>query len=164
MRKNWHVKAWGIGVVWISLLSSWPVSAQEARSVAEKVYTIYVFQDPDQLPFQDCARFSENTMTLDLCGDAGGMIEYPLPFEPPPVKATQWIGFVPCDGLNLVFIGNSIDGSTFGAADALGGYIVRRTDPEVDTFGFAGLQDPDCTVDPGPYGNVNPYALRYRSR
>ena len=131
----------------VCFLLTQSVGAQDASIVSGRDYDVWVSQSfgaPPFPPFHDCARFQGGQMCLDLCGDCG-----PILFEAPLFGGgfgmTFWGAFVPCNGLNLTFIGTSLDGAGFGAANVMGGFGLGAA--ELATFGTQGVENPACTVD-----------------
>ena len=126
--------------------------------VKNKSYDLWVsqsFSTPPYAPFHDCLRFPPQQACLDLCGDCGNVVETRLG-----LSLTLWSATVPCGGLNLQFVGTSVDGNLFpggAGADVLGGIVRGAT--ELTTFGAEGIANPTCTVGTAAgRGISNPYS------
>jgi len=140
-----------------SMLLVTPLRADETHTVANKTFDFWVSRSTDSPPFpafHDCATFTAATMSTAICGGGGTLNEYPLLGI---AGMTLWIGKVPCGGLNLTFIGTSIDGTAIGFAgnvmSASGLGITQKI-----TYGVHGVQNSSCTVAPGAVGSSNPYS------
>jgi hypothetical protein len=140
----------------VILFSASPATAQSASSVANKTFTTWTsqsFSAPPFAPFQDCYRFTATTVDIDGCPGTGRLLEIPLFGSP---ILSLWIGSGMCldNGLNLTAVGTSIDGSAFGAVDAMGGFLLESVN--VATFGIEGMFDPGCVL-PSSAPATNPY-------
>lgn len=147
-----------LAVIVAGMLLVTPLSADEAQTVANKTYDFWVSPSADSPPFpafHDCATFTTTTMSTAICGGGGTLSEFPILGIP---TMTLWIGRVPCGGLNLTFIGTSIDGTAIGftgnvmSASGLG--ITEKT-----TYGVHGVENSSCTVAPGGKGSASPYSV-----
>jgi hypothetical protein len=125
-----------------ALVTAVPASAIP-HTVANKVYDAWVvtsFNPAGTVPFHDCARFTANTMCLDQCGTiCGTLAEGPLVVGS---TGTIWHGHVPCNGLNLGFIGTSYDG--IAGVGTMGGEGIGVS--EGTNFGITGAQNSACTL------------------
>ena len=93
------------------------------------------------LPFRDCVRLTEKMISTDRCGDAGPLTTIPLSGIP---EANLWIGQIPCQGLNLVFLGTSFGTTKTG----IGASVIGMT--HWLTLGMEGFKTPECAaVSPG---------------
>lgn len=112
------------------------VDTAPRASVKNKAYDVWVspnFASPPYQPFHDCFRFSGRQLCIEGCGDECGPIsEVPL--------LGVWQARVSCGGLNLVFIGTSLDGP---ATKVIGGSAAGST--ESTNFGFEGVVNPSCS-------------------
>jgi hypothetical protein len=124
------------------------------HTVVNKVYDLWVvtnFNAPGTAPFHDCARFTANTMCLDQCGTiCGTLAEAPMI---PGTSGTIFHGHVPCNGLNLGFIGTSYDGS--GGVGTLGGIGIGHS--QSTNFGITGAQNSGCSLTTPATPESNPY-------
>lgn len=123
-------------------------------TVAGKTFDFWVtayFNPGGSAPFHDCARFTATTMSLDGCGSGHGALH-----ETPLVQGqsgTLWVGTVPCGGLNLQFIGTSVDGAH--AVATMGG-IGYSTAQQNNNYGVGGGENGACTLAT-PAAQSNPY-------
>jgi hypothetical protein len=83
--------------------------------VAGKTYDLWIVITPGQPPsVHTCARFTATTLQLDACGPVPGEFEEFVLIDEPPNLITEWFALLPCNGLNVVFVGTSTDGGTLG--------------------------------------------------
>jgi hypothetical protein len=122
-------------------------SGEDCRSGASKTYEVWISQSfaaPPYAPFHDCLTLTQNSISLLSCS-AGG----PAVVEPDVVGSL--VGIIPvCGGspLNLLFLGNALDGTDIGfQADTIGG-IIAGID-QLTTFGFEGIRNDGCFLSSG---------------
>jgi len=146
------LSALAVAILATALVTAVPASAIP-HTVANKVYDAWVvtsFNPAGTTPFHDCARFTAHTMCLDQCGSVCGTLQ-----EAPLVSGTTgtiWHGTVPCNGLNLGFVGTSYDGlAGVGTMGAEGIGQAQGTN-----FGLTGAQNSACTLDAASQGQ-SPY-------
>ena len=59
------------------------------------------------VPFHDCVRFNGSVMSTDVCADSGTVASFPILS----ISGLElFIGQVPCQGLNLIYIGTAFAG------------------------------------------------------
>ena len=122
-------------------------------SVAHDVWVSSNLANSPFEPFQDCLHFNENTMFTAGCGDqAGPLSQFPL-FG---IGGLQlWIGQIPCQSQNLLFIGTSFAGESlpFGG-NAIAASIIGLS--QGITLGLEGFETTEGADVPASQGN--PYA------
>ena len=107
---------------------------------------------PPHDPIHDCVRLGEKTISTELCGDSGPLLTFPLLSVP---EVDLWIGQVPCQGQNLVFVGTSLEGEIFPlGGNIIGASVLGLT--QGTTLGLEGVHNPDCSVAPS---KANSYAV-----
>lgn len=133
----------GVVVLATALVTAVPASSLP-NTVASKTFDFWVvawFNAPGTPPFHDCARFTANTMSLDGCGSGHGTLR-----ESPLVQGqsgTFWVGTVPCEGLNLQFIGTSVDGAH--GVSTVGG-MGYSTSMQNNNYGVTGGENSACSL------------------
>lgn len=131
-----------------------PVAIALDLSVAHDVWISSDQNDPPFEPVYDCLHFNENMMFTAACGDqVGPLTQFPLLG----VAGLQlWIGQVPCQSQNLLFIGTSFEGESlpFGG-NAISASIVGLG--QGITLGLEGFETTDCSDV--PTSRDNPYAV-----
>ena len=122
-------------------------------SVAHDVWVSSNLDDPPFEPFQDCLHFNENMMFTAGCGDqAGPLAQFPILGV---AGLNLWIGQVPCQSQNLLFIGTSFEGESlpFGG-NAISASIIGLS--QGITLGVEGFETTECSDVPASQNN--PYA------
>ena len=120
---------------------SFSTSAFAADAVANKVYAVNVLTSFGT-SFTDCFRFTDTTFSIDGCGDSG-------PFKEIPISGlsgvTGWGATISCGGLNLVWMGTSVDGAPLiQGADVVGSTAIGKT--QGTTFSVNGLGTDTCPL------------------
>lgn len=126
-----------------------PVFAADSapKIVKGKVYTVSV-QTSFGTTFTDCFRFSDAALFIDGCGDSGPVGEVEVSALS---GLTGWRAKVPCGGLNLVWVGTSVDGAPLPeGADMLGAIAVGMS--QGTSFAVNGLGNPGCTASAASNG------------
>ncbi|MEO8663543.1 MAG: hypothetical protein ABI693_34120 [Bryobacteraceae bacterium] len=109
------------------------------KIVKDKTYAVTVVTSFGTT-FTDCFRFTQTTLSIDGCGDSGPAGEVPLSRLS---GVTGWSGKVPCGGLNLIFIGTSVDAAPLPqGADMIGGTAVGLS--EGTAFSVSGIGSETC--------------------
>ena len=102
-------------------------------------------------PFHDCVRFNNSVMSTDVCGDSGTVARVPI------LDITGlelWIGHVPCQGLDLAYIGTAFAGEALPlGGNTLAASIIGLT--LVNSLGLEGFENAGCTT---AISSNNPYA------
>ena len=117
-------------------------------------YDVWISSDQSGSPFSpshDCVRFIGNSMSTDLCGDSGTVARFPLLSV---LGLELWIAQVPCQGLNLLYIGTAFSGEVL----PLGGNAIAASVIGLalgNTLGVEGFENAACTA---PVSSSNPYA------
>ena len=117
-------------------------------------YDVWISSDQSGSPFSpshDCVRFIGNSMSTDLCGDSGTVARFPLLSV---LGLELWIAQVPCQGLNLLYIGTAFSGEAL----PLGGNAIAASVIGLalgNTLGVEGFENAACTA---PVSSSNPYA------
>lgn len=143
-----------IGALATALVTTVPANPVP-QTVTGKVFDAWVvtsFNPPGTAPFHDCARFTATTMCLDQCGDCGQLQEAPL--SGGAGGGTIWHGRVPCNGLDLGFVGTSFDGTagiTTMGAEGIG-------HSQSSNFGMTGAQNSACALSTPANPAKNPYS------
>jgi hypothetical protein len=116
-----------------------------------KTYDVWIsqsFASPPYAPFHDCLTLTQDSITLASCSAGGPAVVGPDVVAP-------LIGIIPvCGGspLNLLFLGNTLDGTDIGfQADTIGGVIAGID--QLTTFGFEGIRNDGCFLSSGDTGN-----------
>ncbi len=132
----------GIAILVLTLCAPALAADSSPSKVKGKVFAVMVQPSfGGGTTFADCFRFTDTTMAIDGCGDSGPLVEVPLLGTTPFISL--WIGSVPCSGLNLVFIGTSVDGSKLPIGlDQLGGSAIGKA--EGSTFSALGTAVASC--------------------
>lgn len=90
--------------------------------------------------FTDCFRFSATTLFIDGCGDSGPVGEVALSALS---GLTGFRASVPCGGLNLVWIGTSVDGAPLPqGADVVAATAVGLS--QGTSFSINGIGNASC--------------------
>ena len=118
-------------------------------------YDVWISSDQSGspfIPFHDCVRFDGSVMSTDLCGDAGTVARFPLLS----VSGLElWIAQVPCQGLNLVYIGTTFAGEALPlGGNSIAASIIGTT--LGNTLGMEGFENGSCTISSTL--SDNPYA------
>jgi hypothetical protein len=124
------------------------IDAEARASVKDQTYDVWVsasFDSPPFPPFHDCFRFTNRRLCIDACGDCGSLSEVPL--------LGIWQARVSCGGLNLVFVGTSMDGPD---TPVIGGTAVGRE--QKTNFAIAGVANASCSPDAAVSRGTPPYS------
>jgi len=109
------------------------------KIVKDKVYAVTVVTSFAG-SFTDCFRFTQTTLSIDGCGDSGPVGEVPLSHLS---GVTGWSAKVPCGGLNIVFMGTSLDAAPLPqGADMIGGTAVGLS--QGTSFSISGIGSETC--------------------
>jgi hypothetical protein len=130
----------GLLALYSVLLLVGPVRAH----VAGKTYDLWMANTPGQPPsLHTCARFTATTLQVDACGPVPGEFEEFVLVNEPPNFITEWFVLIPCNGIDVVFVGTSTDGGALGfqanvmaaSANSIAGQFV---------VSVAGVENPAC--------------------
>ena len=131
----------GAGAAVLAVALAAPAAAADTfpKMVRGKTYSVNVLTSFGTT-FTDCFRFSETTLYIDGCGDSGPVGEVALSQLS---GLTGWRASVPCGGLNLVWIGTSVDGAPLPqGADVVGATAVGLS--EGTSFSVNGIGNTSC--------------------
>lgn len=132
------------------------VGADEGWSTVKgKTYDVWVSPShgtPPFQPFHDCARFTQDTMTLDGCSAPNtGPLTVEINLSGPVL--TVWSGQVPCGGLNLVWLGTSLDAGVLPqGADVMGASGLALDPARPFSYGMEGVRNEDCVLQMQDFG------------
>lgn len=118
-----------------------PAAAADAtpKVVKGKTYSVNVVTSFGTT-FTDCFRFSDTTLYIDGCGDSGPVGEIAISQLS---GLTGWRASVPCGGLNLVWVGTSVDGAPLPqGADVAGAVAVGMS--QGTSFSINAIGNPSC--------------------
>ena len=116
-------------------------------------YDVWISSDQSGSPFDpvhDCVRFDGSMMSTDLCGDSGTVDRFPLLG----ISGLElWIGQVPCQGLNLLYIGTTFAGEALPlGGNSIAASVIGTT--LGNTLGLEGFENGACAAT---ISKSNPY-------